>query len=66
MIEYLSLAVLQALLAACICRSGGTADAVDSKSTGGDIVRVQIPSPAFDMYIKAHQFILVGFLSISW
>ena len=27
-------------------RSGGTADAVDSKSTVGDNVRVQIPSPA--------------------
>lgn len=29
-----------------ICRSGGMADAVDSKSTGSDIVRVQVPSPA--------------------
>ena len=27
-------------------RSGGTADAVDSKSTVGDNMRVQIPSPA--------------------
>lgn len=28
------------------------ADAVDSKSTGGDIVRVQVPSPALYNIIK--------------
>ena len=29
-----------------ICRSGGMADAPDSKSGDGDIVRVQVPPPA--------------------
>ena len=30
-----------------VCGSGGTADATDSKSVGGDFVRVQIPPGAF-------------------
>ena len=31
----------------CFRRSGGMADASDSKSDDGDIVWVQVPSPAF-------------------
>lgn len=40
-----------------ISRRGGMADAADSKSVYGDIVRVQVPSPAR----KPEVFITSGF-----
>ena len=43
-IDASSIGMLQYILS--ICRSGGMADAPDSKSGDGDIVRVQVPPPA--------------------
>ena len=44
-----------------LCRRGGMADAADSKSVDGNIVWVQVPSPAFEEEVSEGTFFFVTF-----